>query len=480
MGTSFSATFVGHHCWVVRAGRSTLLVDPLLGDRFGHSPEAGLRVYPPREVSHAKLPRLSGIFITHEHEGHFDLPSLRLLDKKTPVFIPHGSSTAMHRILMELGFAKVRRLFPGKPVTLGELRLLPLAGNQMQDAVLDEWDSTAYLVRDTAGHGSFFSQVDMPIHSGMLEAVKNELKGPPGIWVRYNDFHDNHYQSNFARPTHLGLTDLVTETVTEHQAFCHGGARPGMLALVGSGFSLDPESPVNHNAFVWDTRRAADALSALLPMDRVTSVDPGRSVVMRRGTITEVEAEAEYVRLLPKQDWPEREFRGDVDFLEDYLPVTGRQRLSAAQLNELDAELQKLAGFLYGRRTFKSLYSLVSDDLRGKRPTYCIAALNGSKRSPVVFEYQPEDCRFARVPCEAPAKEYLAVFECWASDLLAVLRAAIAPTSLSFARHRVMNHNPMRLRLALESELRMYAHPLRMPQGFLELYRSALQRAAAE
>ncbi len=110
VGTSFSATFVGHHCWVVRAGRSTLLVDPLLGDRFGHSPEAGLRVYPPREVSHAKLPRLSGIFITHEHEGHFDLPSLRLLDKKTPVFIPHGSSTAMHRILLELGFSKVRRL----------------------------------------------------------------------------------------------------------------------------------------------------------------------------------------------------------------------------------------------------------------------------------------------------------------------------------------------------------------------------------
>src|SRR5437870_5501344 len=103
----FSVTFLGHHGWVFAAGASALLVDPLLGDGFGHTPSVGLHVYPPRILDLGRFPPVSAVFLTHEHEGHFDLPSLAKLDRNIPNWIPLRSSQAMSRALHALGFRRV-------------------------------------------------------------------------------------------------------------------------------------------------------------------------------------------------------------------------------------------------------------------------------------------------------------------------------------------------------------------------------------
>src|SRR5262245_31377902 len=182
----FSVTFLGHHGWVFSAGGAAVVVDPLLEDGFGHTPEVGLRVYPPRKFDLSHFPRVAGVFLTHEHEGHFDLPSLARLDRKIPIWIPERSSEAMRQALRSLGFRRLKTSYPGDELRVGDLRLLPLASDQVNDAVIDEWDSTAYLVYDSAGHGSFFSHVDMPVSDGMSRLIHATLKKPPGIWARTN------------------------------------------------------------------------------------------------------------------------------------------------------------------------------------------------------------------------------------------------------------------------------------------------------
>jgi hypothetical protein len=44
-------TFLGHLGWMIAAGPTRILIDPILDDFFGAVPEAGLRPFPPRRSS---------------------------------------------------------------------------------------------------------------------------------------------------------------------------------------------------------------------------------------------------------------------------------------------------------------------------------------------------------------------------------------------------------------------------------------------
>ena len=149
----FRATFLGHHGWLYAAERARILVDPLFHDRFGLTDSVELRVYPPRVTDPSALPPIDAVILTHEHEGHFDPGSLALIDRSVPIHVPARSSVAMRGILTEMGFA-VETLHPGVPVTIKDLEFLPMTADQLTQGVIEEWDSMAYLVRDTAGHGS--------------------------------------------------------------------------------------------------------------------------------------------------------------------------------------------------------------------------------------------------------------------------------------------------------------------------------------
>jgi hypothetical protein len=72
--------------------------------------------------------------------------------------------------------------------------------------------------------------------------------------------------------------------------------------------------------------------------------------------------------------------------------------------------------------------------------------------------------------------DYLAVFECWATDLLASFRCEISSTALPFARSRTWNASPRAFVFDVNHYLFEYIHPLRFPGRSLELYRRTLAR----
>ena len=80
-------TFIGHQRWCVQDGGTTLLIDPLVGPRMGHSATSRLEVFPTRSVYVEQMPVADAIFLSHEHIDHFHLPSLtRLPPRRTLVW----------------------------------------------------------------------------------------------------------------------------------------------------------------------------------------------------------------------------------------------------------------------------------------------------------------------------------------------------------------------------------------------------------
>src|SRR5262245_19827876 len=143
----FRVTFFGHQGWLLTAGDTRVLVDPLLLDTFGNGPPYGrLRVYPPRRIDFDAFPPIDAVLFSHEHEDHFSIPSLHRIDRRIPIYLSDRASGAARRIVDELGFTSHLNS-PGPRFEIGGLSFLPLA-QSMAGFHPGEWDTLALSVRD--------------------------------------------------------------------------------------------------------------------------------------------------------------------------------------------------------------------------------------------------------------------------------------------------------------------------------------------
>jgi L-ascorbate metabolism protein UlaG (beta-lactamase superfamily) len=162
-----------------------VLTDPVLRRHVGPlvrrspRPHAGL------------LTDLDAILISHLHLDHYDPPSLRRLDRGTPVVGPKGSG----RSLARLGFADVRELSPGEETAIGALRVVATAAvhekgrhplNRATDCVgfVVAGGLSAYFAGDTAlfpGMEGLWPDLDvalLPVAGWGLTLPEGEHMGP--------------------------------------------------------------------------------------------------------------------------------------------------------------------------------------------------------------------------------------------------------------------------------------------------------------
>jgi L-ascorbate metabolism protein UlaG (beta-lactamase superfamily) len=109
--STLSVTFAGHATVLLEMGGVRLLTDPLLRKRIGvlirRSP------VPPPAVRR----ELDAVLISHAHLDHLDVPSLRLIDRRTPVVAPRG----LGGLLRRLGFVPLE-MDVGDEVEIGPSR----------------------------------------------------------------------------------------------------------------------------------------------------------------------------------------------------------------------------------------------------------------------------------------------------------------------------------------------------------------------
>lgn len=105
--------FLGHATLLVDLDDTRILTDPLLRQRvamlYWRHP------IPRSELNHP----VDAVVISHMHQDHLDLPSLRGLGYETPLLVPQRAGPFLQR----RGFRDVTEMVPGDVVTIGNVRV---------------------------------------------------------------------------------------------------------------------------------------------------------------------------------------------------------------------------------------------------------------------------------------------------------------------------------------------------------------------
>ncbi len=424
----------------------------------------------PRTLDFAEFPAIDAVVISHEHDDHFDIPSINRLDRSIPIYLSSRSSIAAHQFLRELGF-RVGALEPEAELGIGDLRYRSFACDHRDGSQGDEWDVFPMWVGDVGGHGSLLSSVD-------VSAPVPALERPPSVWAHAH----NSTRTEFQRigPGAATSTDAALLLAVVLRRFAtleavHGA--PAAALISGQGWSFPGERAwINHEAFPVGARQLADAITAASPQTQAFAPAPGFTLELVDGRLVGVRDSQPYCATTrPRERWPDRSYAPTRTVDAAYGPACGRTGCGTAELEQLLAQLDDFARYLYGTAVFRSLCSLPS------RVDGIPAAIGFSLRvddgdARVVLRYEPSACRFVRVEpgVVVPERTLLSGIECFASDLLAFLRGEISPSALCYAgRVRTWNHAATRLWFS-PHELWMFGHPLRRPDRAARLYRSLL------
>jgi L-ascorbate metabolism protein UlaG (beta-lactamase superfamily) len=106
-------SYVGHATVLLELGGCRLLTDPLLRSQIG--PLRRVAPAPDR----AGLDGLDAVLISHIHQDHLDLPSLRRLPHQVPLVGPRGAAGE----LLRAGRREVHELAVGESIEFGRVRV---------------------------------------------------------------------------------------------------------------------------------------------------------------------------------------------------------------------------------------------------------------------------------------------------------------------------------------------------------------------
>ena len=104
--------YVGHATVLVELDGMRLLTDPLLRRRVTHLRRLGT-------LDPEPLHDIDVVLLSHLHFDHLDLPSLRRLGRKIPLFVPRGAAGLLRR----LGFRAVTEIGAGDELEIGPLTI---------------------------------------------------------------------------------------------------------------------------------------------------------------------------------------------------------------------------------------------------------------------------------------------------------------------------------------------------------------------
>lgn len=461
-----SVTFLGHQGWLFESGESRLLVDPLLTDAFGHGGELG-RIHPPRRLELARLPAVSAVYISHEHEDHFNIPSLNRLDRRIPIYLSERTSRAAQVATRELGF-QVELARAGQSVELGALTVRWFAPDNAGGLNDDEWDVLPFLVTDRERHGSFFSLIDVELQASFLKELA-ALGVRPRLWTFANN-SGNFDVTRLGRkverslpPDTFGLAAKWAEQIAQVR-FALGMPEAFLVTGGGWSFSRPEDAWLNHNHFVADNNRLVASLAPLCAPSAFTAPLPGVRLHLEHGKLVRQD-DSPFLSPAPQSEWPARDFRGDVEVLEDYEPVCGRRTVSEEEWLELRAALDVHATHFFSGQTFRRLMSgPTSRDGMRHAP---VLALRDDEQGLRLLMLDVPGSRFIPVEAEDPISEYVAGIECWASDLAAFFRGEVGGLRMIYGRMRYWNNGGV----PFYEEFYTRMHPLARPDVYLAQYR---------
>lgn len=435
--THLRCTYLGWQGWCISGDTACIAFDPLLLDEVGRGPKHTRMDYhfrAARAWNTRALPAVDGVIITHEHEDHFNIPTLARIERSVPLYISDAMSSAARNILAEMGFS-VTYVSPGQVVDIGDLEIRFFGPNHLHGypyGIGDEWDTLGYAVRQTDGHGVFMTNVDI--------APTPEMTA----------FMDKHAHS----------MDVITFMKMKLRFWSKGATLTGQHG---------EHSGAGHRATL-DADRDAETLSAgdsVIPF-------PGQTLIFTSGHLEDIQPRTDYLYTLPRSEWPVRKAFFPPSEELPQAPVTG-EFVSASERIPLERCLRELAEYLYGRWHYRFLLS-IRGNVRTRKPTFALVFGTDEESDEWVYEYSLHDCDFRRVAIDldTAADRYVGIVVMWASDFLAVAQGRVEARNIYRATQEDWAVDcPPGARFT--RVMWTCYHPLRFPERTLAQYRRTLK-----
>ena len=270
----------GHAFWIVHCENARILFDPVLSDPFE---QGTVTACPSREfVSH--LPEYDVVYISHRHLDHFHIPTLKKIQKNTPILIPNDDLTITS--IQQLGFTNIHVMTPFSPYHIqGESSTLTLYPTPSVSDVFMEY---GLLVVEEKPQGTtvLFNQVDTPLSKECIEMIHSIA---PHI-----DIHLAMYASQDFGWFH-GQSSQLSQTYTQNlHAAQQIGAKTIIPAAAGFRF-VDRYQFLNQLLFPISTQRFIDDIRSLCPTSQCFSVHPGDVLTIDSQDITHEKQASDFV-----------------------------------------------------------------------------------------------------------------------------------------------------------------------------------------
>jgi len=232
-------TYLGHQGWMITHQKTNILIDPLLTETFGNSPEIRFRVYPHRTIDVSRMPSISGIFITNEHLDHCHFDSLAKLPKSIPIFVGNLMPLCTKEALRKRGFT-VNNVSNMSHVFIDDMKISFFLGSS-ETALWERRVYNLYITSKTNQANSVLIQSDTLLNELFTE--KNTLDLTPEILIATNNSQITPHGNSKIHSNMLPIDEekenglrILYEIINSHK-----NSIPSLnhIVLSGSNYTID-------------------------------------------------------------------------------------------------------------------------------------------------------------------------------------------------------------------------------------------------
>jgi hypothetical protein len=404
-------TYLGHQGWSFRSKEGHVFLDPV----FRTIGNAGVQlpVWPDREIDVARLGKIAGLVLSHEHSDHFDIETLYRMPWRGPVHISDRSSAAMRQLLLDLGYTVVRHAaFDVVRIADVEITFLPLAWSLLEP------DAYGFLVRSEDGT-SFFTGVDGMPHAQTVKWLETHQ---PSRTV--DNFTNNYLESLPELTGRLGDEAFSVGAMTRNMIAGVEQLRPSRVVMSGQGWTYPPKySDFNHRFFNVTHEVMVPIMKGIYSDIQWEAPLPGTRLALN-GEVTADSA----VDFVVGRKTTQRDYQGYSAALAGE-PWSRRRCLGSDELWRVRDFIENDFGRLiesHGHRLMERLFALASHADNSVLPTLALRVLNGDG----AFHYVLDQgwLRFTPAADSLDIRHGVAAgVEIWASDLLLLIEGREEP-----------------------------------------------------
>ncbi len=221
--------YIGHACLLIDTGRIKIASDPW----FYGPAYCGQWHIIPKPVNAAALDQTDVITLSHGHEDHLHVPSLKQIKGNKQVFYPYLWYGGTKEYLQDLGFSEVTEAIPYKPYRLDGNTTITYLTNSLDSVIVIESRGKVLVNINDALHSSSIDVINI-----YLELIRNRWPRIDYVFCGFGGA--SHFPNCFHVP---GKDDLAIGRLRKQlfaHNFCHivSGLKPKIAIPFAADFAL--------------------------------------------------------------------------------------------------------------------------------------------------------------------------------------------------------------------------------------------------